>query len=145
MSIKYRKLVRKVNYGGETKEKYNAKILHNNVITKEDFAEIISQSGEMTTPNVIHAIEVFNEHFAKLLAEGHIIDLGNFGRFKPSFESKTCDKLEDVNSKTIKNITCIYKPGKTIRNALKKARLEEDRRYDEHGKYVEKSHSKKKK
>lgn len=41
MSIRYRKQVRKVNYNGEIKTKYNAKILYSQVINERELAELI--------------------------------------------------------------------------------------------------------
>lgn len=138
----YRKLERKVSYNGTTKTKYNAKLLHSSVIDQRELAKRISEKSGMTTGDVLHAIEELNEIFIELLTHGHIIDLGVLGRFKASIETKACDTLDEVTVDTIKDITCIYKPGKEIKQALENVHFELDRRLDEHGNYVENSHKK---
>ena len=96
----------------------------------------------MSTGDVTHAIEELNEIFIELLSQGHIIDLGILGRFKVSINAKACDSLEQVTADTIKDVTCIYKPGKEIKHALENITFELDRRFDEHGNYAENSHKK---
>lgn len=143
MSIRYRKQVRKVNYNGEIKTKYNAKILYSQVINERELAELISQKCSLTPADVYAAVEALISEIKNQICNGNIVSLGDLGRFKASFRANACDNLQDVSPKTIRKINCLYSPGNHVKASLKKVHLVLDRNYDEHGNYIKNSHAKK--
>ncbi len=140
--MKYRKQVRKLNYNGEVKTKYNAKIVYGDVVNLKQLAEEISLDTALNSADVYSAIKALEQKFMKHLSIGNILDLGELGRFKASFKSKVCDSLKDVTPKTVTNYTVLYKPGKEIKEKLSQTKLELERNLDEHGNIVKYSHSK---
>lgn len=128
--MKYRKMVRKLNYNGQISTKYNAKIVYDEVISLKDLADEISSKSSLNKSDVYSAVKALQEQFIEHLANGNVLDLGELGRFKASFKSKVCDDLKDVTTKTITNWTVLYKPGKQIKEKLKNTTLELERSID---------------
>ena len=143
MAIKFRKMVRNVYRNGKTTKMYNAKIVHSGVVTEKDIAKRMVQYSTIGEADVALAIVAFKEQFIHYLTQGMIIELGELGRFKASFKTNACEDLDSVNAKTVKNITCIYKPGKEIKQALEETPLIMERDLDENGQLVLNSHSNK--
>ncbi|MDY6381988.1 MAG: HU family DNA-binding protein [Synergistales bacterium] len=141
--IHYRKMVRKVNYNGDIKQKYNAKILYSGELKLKDLAKEISSATSLNSADVYSAVKALQQVFVSKLTQGYILDLEELGRFKASFSANACDSLEEVNATSIHDWTVLYKPGKEIKEALKDVKIQQDRRFDEYGNQVKNSHKKK--
>ncbi|HRQ39637.1 MAG TPA: HU family DNA-binding protein [Chloroflexota bacterium] len=60
----------------------------------------------------------------KHLAEGRIVDLGEFGVFRLTISTEGLDAAEDVTVRNIKKIGVRFTPGAAFKKALAEARFE---------------------
>ncbi len=143
MSIQYRKQEKNVNVNGTTKKMYDAKIVYTGVKTLDEIAQEICNDCSLTEADVIGAIKAIENSLYNAISQGYIVDLGDLGRFKPSFTSKAVEKASEVKKSDIKNVTCIYKPSVKTKKNLQAVELELNPNYDLNGNLVVKKHSKK--
>ncbi|MBR1770127.1 MAG: hypothetical protein IJ748_06700 [Bacteroidales bacterium] len=141
MGIRYRKTRRKVNYNGEVRQQYSAKIISSGTLTLRDIAKRVAFQSTMSVPEFEMAVSLLAGQVKEQLANGFTLDLGDLGRFKPCFTSKACDNLSDINNKSISNVRVNYKAGKEIAQKLRETSLESVRDIDEYGRKLNYAHS----
>lgn len=118
MGLKY--VVAKQRFGfDETRsEKYVAK----QVITgKVSFSKLCSQVGQICGAHrgtVQLVIAGLVDVLVNNLDDGKSVQLGEFGTFRPSINSKSSDTEEDANAGSIYRRKIIFTPGGALKNAM---------------------------
>lgn len=118
MGLKY--VVAKQRFGfDETRsEKYVAK----QVITgKVSFSKLCSQVGQICGAHrgtVQLVIAGLVDVLVNNLDDGKSVQLGEFGTFRPSINSKASDTEEDVSAGSIYRRKIIFTPGGALKNAM---------------------------
>ena len=72
-------------------------------------------------------LEAFMNVVPDLLADGKIVDLGDFGTFRVSVSSEGADNPEDVTSRSITNVRILFQPGKRFRVSAERHGFEKSR------------------
>jgi nucleoid DNA-binding protein len=76
-------------------------------------------------PAAIRAANLLNL-IPKHLAEGDIVDLGDFGIFRLTIGEEGTDTEAQVSSRNIKKVNMRFTPGKVFKEMLGKAQFEKD-------------------
>lgn len=121
--MRYTKYKRKVNKNGETQEKYMAKLVLESPVTLEAMAKKIEKQTAATEADVLLVLKALEKNISESLTQGHSVKLGILGSFYPTINAKTVDKSDDVLLKTIKRVSCIFRPSKELRIELGNASL----------------------
>ena len=72
---------------------------------------------------MVAVIESFLEVIPEELAEGNVVELGEFGSFWLRNTSEGVDAPEKVSSKQVTNLLPRFMPGKEFKEALKAVKL----------------------
>ena len=96
MGLQYRKGKGTLQYREEKPEVYKAIQLTFPKVTYEQLLEMIQIVGvsKAQTRAVVEALLTSLVHYMEI---GHAVSLGQFGSFKPVFNSKTTKRLDDVD------------------------------------------------
>lgn len=94
-------------------------------VTIDRLAKRIAAGTTFAAAECKALLELLGEAVADELARGNIVNLGAFGKMRPTFTAKSVEKEEDFNIAThLKSVKAIFSPGKAIREALKEAKFE---------------------
>lgn len=120
MSVKYKVIAKGqpgVVGGGETK--YYGSIIRGERVDTRQFAEDIAEMNLLSTTVIYGVLEAFFKRSNHYLSNGHILDLSQFGTFRPSISSTGADSPEDVSEKTMKSFYVSYHPTKLQRRQMR--------------------------
>ncbi len=120
MSIPIIRKYQKVTRNGVSEEKYIAKVYLQNVVSLEDLAELVNESSTISKGDFIAAMTECAHQVGILLGEGHPVDLGDLGRLYPAIDAKSCDTVEEVTPKSVKNIDILFRANKNLKEKIRK-------------------------
>ena len=125
MGLQYRKAKVRLTYREEKPEVYKLRQLtYPQVSTNQLVSEISINTG--TTKAVIDALTNRLVHYMEI---GHGVKMGDFGSFKPTFNSKTVKALADLDDeealKTVKIKKIQFYPGKQLHQMIQNISLTE--------------------
>lgn len=78
----------------------------------------ISGTSTVSTADVMAVLEGFIEVVPKLLSDGKIVRLGDFGSLSLSIKAEGKEKEADVNAKSITSTKINFRAGSVLNNAL---------------------------
>lgn len=122
MSVSYRLETRKIKtFGGQQKELVYARTVYPASISFDFFTRVIAQISAVSAGDVKSVLDTLTSLIAEQLAMGHIVDLGDLGRMRPSVHSRSALKEEEFTSAHIRNLSVVFVPGKAIKRSLREA------------------------
>lgn len=121
MPIKYFIQKRKITKNSVAYTKYIPKMQLESVVGFEEIAERVEKKSTMSRGDILGVLAEVETESAVYLENGHPVKLGMFGTFYPVLEVDSVDIPEEVNSRLIKRLRCVFKPSKNLKNILKKA------------------------
>ena len=101
---------------------YISRAISNGVVAFDDLTAEISHNTTFHHSEVEAIFGLAIDAITKALTEGKIVDLGKIGRIQPSVSSKWTEK-EDGQKLTNISKHVIYRPSKTVKNAINSATL----------------------
>ena len=81
-------------------------------------ARDINKMSTVSSVDTIAVLEAFMNVVPDLLADGKIVDLGDFGTFRISVSSEGGERPEDVTSRNIIAVRILFVPGKRFKKLL---------------------------
>jgi predicted histone-like DNA-binding protein len=90
----------------------------------KEIARMLSQRSSISPPDVVAVLEGLIELLPEKLSEGYLVKLGDFGTFRVGFSSVGEETAAQVKSKSISKTRINFRPGKSIRDELRKATFE---------------------
>jgi predicted histone-like DNA-binding protein len=111
-------------------KKFYPSIQSSGRITLRQLAEEASLRSTLSTTDMMAAIESFLTIIPRELANGNIVELGDFGNFWLRSTSEGAERAEEVRGDQISNLIPRFNPGKQFKRVLKSARFKKspDRR-----------------
>ena len=128
MSIKFNIVERGRPGHEEAPKKYYPSIQSTGRVSMRQLALEASDISTLSTPDMMAAIEAFLDLIPKHLAQGEIVDLGDFGNFWLRFSAEGADTPEQVRSSQITTLIPRFMPGKEFKRALKQVKFEKRHR-----------------
>lgn len=118
MTIKYN-VVERVNPSQrEAPAKYYPSIVSTGRTSLRQLATRISRMSTMSTADVMGMIEAFLTVVPEELANGNIVELGDFGNFWLRSTSEGADSAEEVSAEQITTLLPRFNPGKEFKKVL---------------------------
>lgn len=105
----------------ESQKKYYPSIQSSGRMTLRELAELASDRSTLSTVDIMAAVESFLDIIPEALADGKVVELGDFGNFWLRFTSKGTEKPEDVRGGLILSLIPRFMPGKRFRSTLEAA------------------------
>ena len=124
MPIKFNVVERGNPAKPEAPKKYYPSIQSSGRMSLRELAEIASDRSTLSTADMMAAVESFLAIIPEALAEGRIVELGDFGNFWLRSTSEGAKRAEDVRGKHIRSLIPRFMPGKRFKNALNAAKFE---------------------
>jgi predicted histone-like DNA-binding protein len=118
MSIKFNIVERGRPGHSEAPKKYYPSIQSTGRVTVRQLAERASRMSTLSTPDMIAAIEALLAIIPQELADGNIVELGDFGSFWLRFSAEGVEDPAKVRGDQITTLIPRFMPGKQFRYKL---------------------------
>ena len=118
MGLQYRKAKMVLNYRETKPEVFKLRQLTYPAVT---FAQLVNECSNSCGVNPTHTkavIDALVDRLVHYMEIGHGVQMGSFGSFKPTFNSKAVQSLEDATLETVKVKKIQFYPGKAFRDML---------------------------
>lgn len=119
MALKYRITKRKDNIGPEGQEYYIMQAIGTGEIDIKRLSYLISNECTVKRPDVVAVLTALGDKMKELLADGHVINLENIGRFKMGFKSTPQPSPDLLRPNEIQKFHINYQPTPEMKNWLK--------------------------
>ena len=124
MSIKFNVVKRGNPAKPEAARKFYPSIQSSGRMTVRQLAEKASQMSTLSTMDMMAAIESFLTIVPQELADGKIVELGDFGNFWLRSSAEGVDEPERVRGDQITSLIPRFMPGKQFKRVLGAAEFE---------------------
>jgi predicted histone-like DNA-binding protein len=108
----------------EAPKKYYPSIQSSGRMTLRELAELASDRSTLSTVDIMAAVESFLDIIPEALADGKIVELGDFGNFWLRSTSEGVERAEDVRGRQITSLLPRFNAGKEFKRALRTAEFE---------------------
>ncbi|MFA8299471.1 MAG: HU family DNA-binding protein [Hyphomicrobiales bacterium] len=126
MSIKYKVIQRKNPSNPSSPVKYYGSIITSGRKDPRFISEEIADRSSLNIMDILATIEGFLQVIPKHLADGHIIDLGDFGSFRVTGRSEGVEEEKDFNSSNFKGLKVSFRPGRLFQKELDYCKFEKE-------------------
>ena len=118
MTIKFNIVQRPNPLDREAPKKFYPSIQSSGRRSVRQLTQRITQMCTVSSPDTMAVLESFLTIIPQELAEGNIVELGDFGSFWLRSNSEGSEQIELVNGNQVKNILPRFIPGKEFKKAL---------------------------
>lgn len=118
MGIQYRKAKMVLNFRESKPNVYKLRQVTFPAVTFEQLVNECSQSCGVNTMQTKAVIDALVNRLVHYMEIGHGVKMGAFGSFKPTFNSKVAQSLEDATLDTVKVKKIQFYPGKAFKTML---------------------------
>ncbi len=119
MTVNYNVVERGNPANPEAPKKFYASVVADGRVSERELAEMAARESTLSTMDMMAAYESLLALIPLLLAQGRIVDLGDFGSFWLRNSSVGCDTAGDVNETHITKVQPRFIPGKGFKKLLK--------------------------
>jgi predicted histone-like DNA-binding protein len=128
MSIKFNIVERGRPGHSEATKKYYPSIQSTGRVSVRDLAERASDMSTLSTPDMMAAIEALLTIIPEELANGNIVELGDFGNIWLRFSAEGVEDPAKVRGDQITTLIPRLNPGKQFKQVLRTVKFEKLRR-----------------
>lgn len=118
MTVKYTVVARGKPGDPESPKKYYPMVKSTGKTTLRDLAERVAEISTVSSVDVVAVLEAFLTIVPRELADGNIVNLGDFGTFRLRVRSEGADSAEEVTARNITQALTRFRPGKRFKEAL---------------------------
>lgn len=124
MGLQYRKGKVVLNYRETKPEVYKLLQLTFPAVTFEQLVAECAYACNVNATQTKAVIDALVNRLVLYMSLGHGVKMGDFGSFKPVFNSKVAQTLEDATEETIKVKKVMFFPGKAFKDMLDSLEVE---------------------
>ena len=124
MSIRFNVVERGNPARPEAPRKFYPSIQSRGRLSLRELAEKASDRSTLTTTDIMAVIESFLTIVPEELANGRIVELGDFGNFWLRSTSEGAATAREVRGNQVTNLIPRFNPGKRFKRVLQSARFE---------------------
>src|ERR1051326_8012898 len=118
MTVKFNVTPRKDPRDQNSQPKYYAMVKSSGRADTQNIAKSINSMSTVSSVDTAAVLEAFLNVVPDKLAEGNIVELGDFGTFRVSVSSAGEEKAEDVTARNITDVRVLFTPGKRFAQVL---------------------------
>jgi predicted histone-like DNA-binding protein len=118
MSVKYNVVERPNPLDREAPKKFYPSIQSSGRRSLRQLTGRITQMCTVSSPDTLAVLESFLTIIPQELAEGNIVELGDFGSFWLRSSSEGAEEMDKVSGSQVTNILPRFIPGKEFKKAL---------------------------
>lgn len=124
MGIQYRKTKMVLNFRKDKPVVYKIAQVGMPVITFKQLVNECSVSCGVNSSQTKAVIDALLNRLVHYMEIGHLVKMGEFGSFKPTFRSKTTRSIDDADVNTVTKKLIRFYPGKDFRDMLNDLTIE---------------------
>ena len=128
MTVKFNIVERGRPGHSEVPKKYYPSLQSTGRVSIYELAERAGKMSALSTPVMIAAIETLLAIIPEELAEGKIVELGDFGNFWLRFSAEGVEDINRVRGDQITTLLPRFNPGKRFKRALAEVEFARSRR-----------------
>ena len=102
----------------DNKEMYVAHIDNYSRLDREEMLESAARNTGMSRSMLAAALSALEHEVTQRMLSGHIVDLGELGTFRVSFNCKAVENREDLSADCITRRRVIFHPSKYLKRQL---------------------------
>ena len=118
MSVKFKVVERPNPQDREAPKKFYPSIQASGRKSVRQLTQRITQMCTVSSPDTMAVLESFLTIIPQELAEGNIVELGDFGSFWLRSSAEGADEMYKVNASQVTNLLPRFNPGKEFKKAL---------------------------
>jgi predicted histone-like DNA-binding protein len=118
MAVKFNVSQRKNPRDLTAPPKYYATVKSSGRADTNAIARSINSMSTVSSVDTAAVLEAFLQVVPDKLAEGNIVELGDFGTFRVSVSSDGQEQAEDVTARNITDVRVIFTPGRRFTQVL---------------------------
>lgn len=99
-------------------KKYYPSVKSSGRVTERQLSKQIAEISTVSTADTMAVLESLLTLIPRNIANGNIVELGEFGSFRLRIKSEGSDTPEEVSSRNIKSVKPLFTPGKEFKQAL---------------------------
>ncbi|MFZ5820897.1 MAG: HU family DNA-binding protein [Chloroflexota bacterium] len=126
MTVKFTVVPRKDPRDPDSQPKFYAMLKSVGRADKDRISALIARMSSMSSTDTIGMLEAFLNVVPDELAEGRIVELGDFGTFRLSVTSEGSETAEEVTSANIANVKVLFTPGKRFKQVLANLKFQKE-------------------
>ncbi len=126
MSVKYNVITRYNPRDPEAPRKYYASIQSSGRVTLRELSKQIAEISTVSTVDTMAVLEGLLTLIPREIAQGNIVELGDFGTFWMRIQSDGSDTPEEVKANNIKRVLPRFTPGKEFKQGLNNTEFVKD-------------------
>src|SRR5215510_4999 len=124
MPIKFNVTPRKDPRDQNSQPKYYATVKSSGRSDTNVIAKSINSMSTVSSVDTAAVLEAFLNVVPEKLAEGNIVELGDFGTFRVSVSSEGQQQADDLTSRHITGVRVLFTPGKRFKQLLNTTEFE---------------------
>jgi predicted histone-like DNA-binding protein len=124
MSVKFSVTPRKDPRDQNSQPKYYATVRSNGRIDTHEIARDINKMSTVSSVDTAAVLEAFMNVVPDQLADGKIVELGDFGTFRVSVSSEGAEMPEAVTIRSITDVRILFQPGKRFKKLINSTEFE---------------------
>jgi predicted histone-like DNA-binding protein len=121
MSVFYNKVERGNPMNPSAGKKWYIVLKTISQIGEKEVAKQISDETTLNRKEAEMALSQFEKILLRLLLDGHSVQLGDWGSFHLTCNSKPSDTKQEVSANSIRNLNIRFTPGKELKAAIQNA------------------------
>ena len=126
MTVKYKIVNRKNPLDRSAPAKYYASVKSSGHTNLQKLAFLIGEMSCINTLDTEAVIKALLKLIPIELADGKVVDLGEFGSYRLAIQSNGEDDSKDVTSTSIVKSRAYFRPGRQFREALKATKYQRE-------------------
>jgi predicted histone-like DNA-binding protein len=121
MPVKFTVTPRKDPRDQNSMPKYYATVRSNGRADTHAIAKSINSMSTVSSVDTAAVLEAFLNVVPAQLADGNIVELGDFGTFRVSVSSEGAAEANEVTARSITDVRVLFTPGKRFKQILNTA------------------------
>jgi predicted histone-like DNA-binding protein len=119
MAIKFKPVKRLNPFNPNDPVRYYPSPVYSDRVNLRRLAKEISARTSFNSADILGVLEAMTDVLPFFLANGSIVDLGEFGTFRLSLQGTSAKKPEKVTSENITGYRLLFRPGREMSDRLK--------------------------
>ena len=124
MAVKYHTVARGNPSDRNAPKKYYPVVKSTGRVRQRDLARQAAEISTLSSADLAAALEIFLTIIPRELANGNIVDLGDFGTFSLRIRGAGADTEDAVTAHNITQVVAAFRPGQQFKHTLGDAKFE---------------------
>jgi predicted histone-like DNA-binding protein len=124
MTVRFNTTPRKDPRNQESQPKYYATVRSTGRVDTYGIAKSINSMSTVSSVDTAAVLEAFLNVVPEQLADGKIVELGDFGTFRVSVSSEGTEQPENLTARNITDVRVLFSPGKRFKQVLNAAEFQ---------------------